>query len=93
MEEKRVGRPRTSKNPRQEKINTLGDNMFTANLIAELVTRGKVRINGLGIIKIKRMPPHKAINPHTRKYEIFPSYVKMTFSLSEETKKQMQLWI
>lgn len=91
--EKKVGRPRIHPDNRLEKIAVVGNSLFTANMITELKNRGKVKINGLGMISIKRMPPHKALNPHTKKYEVFPSYVKLTFNISAETKKRMQLWI
>lgn len=58
----------------------------------ELIKRGKVEISNFGTLQLKTMPSRKGFNPGSNIYELFPSYVKMSFEPTKLFKSKIQLW-
>lgn len=69
------------------------DKNFNDTISAYLLNKGSVKIIGLGIFKLKRMPEVKnGYNGFKKVYQNFPEYTKVIFTPTVKLKELIQQW-
>lgn len=66
---------------------------FVEHIHSEILKNGSLKIVGLGIFKLHRMPAvKKGFNPFNGKIQTFAAYTKISFSPTKKLKEKIQKW-
>ena len=61
-------------------------------LLATILDQGKIKFGDVGVLSLKKMKPKYGFNPHTKKREKFPAFIKIVFTPSKQFKEAVQVW-